>query len=234
MPGGNGGLAGGTVARAAPDGYTLFMAVDNNLTINPHIYPKLPYRPLVDFAPISIVTSAPLVLTARPSLEAKTVKDVIALAKAKPRELNMASSGPGSASHLAGEMFNSMAGTQMTHVPYRGTPQAMTDLIAGVVDLFLIGQSSAKAQTGHMKMLAITSAKRSPLMPDLPTMREGGVTDYELIGWFGLLAPVNTPSSVIETLSRAVKNVAVDPQFIAAMVPQGMTIIANALRRWPR
>ncbi len=228
MPGGNGGLAGGTVARAAPDGYTLFMAVDNNLTINPHIYPKLPYRPLVDFAPISIVTSAPLVLTARLSLEAQTIPELITLAKANPGKLNFASTGIGGTPHLGMEQFKTATNTQMTHVPYRGTPQAMTDLIAGVVDLFLIGQSSAKAQTGHMKMLAITSAKRSPLMPDLPTMREGGVTDYELIGWFGLLAPVNTPSSVIETLSRAVKNVAIDPQFIAAMVPQGMTIIANA------
>jgi tripartite-type tricarboxylate transporter receptor subunit TctC len=228
MPGANGGLAGGTVARAAPDGYTLFMAVDNNLTINPHIYPRLPYKPLVDFAPISIVTSAPLVLTARPTLEAQTIPELIALAKANPGKLNFASTGVGGTPHLGMEQFKLITRTQMTHVPYRGTPQAMTDLISGVVDLFLIGQSSAKAQVGRMKMLAITSAQRSPLMPDLATMREGGVTDYELIGWFGLLAPANTPPSIIETLSRAVKNAAVDPRFVAAMVPQGMTIIANA------
>jgi tripartite-type tricarboxylate transporter receptor subunit TctC len=225
LPGGNGGLAGGTVARAVPDGYTLFMAVDNNLTINPHIYPKLPYKPLVDFAPISIVTSAPLVLTARPSLEAQTIPELIALAKANPGKLNFASTGIGGTPHLGMEQFKLITKTQMTHVPYRGTPQAMTDLISGVVDLFLIGQSSAKAQTG--RMLAITSPERSPLMPDLPTMREGGVTDYELIGWFGLLAPANTPPSVVATLSRAVKSAAVDPRFVAAMVPQGMTIIAS-------
>jgi tripartite-type tricarboxylate transporter receptor subunit TctC len=228
MPGANGGLAGGTVARAAPDGYTLFMAVDNNLTINPHIYPRLPYKPLVDFAPISIVTSAPLVLTARPTLEAQTIPELIALAKANPGKLNFASTGIGGTPHLGMEQFKLATNTQMTHVPYRGTPQAMTDLIAGVVDLFLIGQSSAKAQAGHMKMLAITSAQRSPVMPDLPTMREGGVADYELIGWFGLLAPASTPPSVIETLSRAVKGAALDPRFIAATVPQGMTIIASA------
>ena len=183
---------------------------------------------MVDFAPISIVTTAPLVLTARPTLEAQTIPELIALAKANPGKLNFASTGIGGTPHLGMEQFKLITGTQMTHVPYRGTPQAMTDLISGVVDLFLIGQSSAKAQVGRMKILAITSAQRSPLMPDLPTMREGGVTDYELIGWFGLLAPANTPPSIIETLSRAVKSAAVDPRFVAAMVPQGMTIIANA------
>jgi tripartite-type tricarboxylate transporter receptor subunit TctC len=228
QPGGNGGLAGGLVARAAPDGYTLFMAVDNNLTLNPHIYPGLPYKPLTDFAPVSVVARSRLVLTARKSLEANTVPELIALAKADPGKLTYASTGVGGTPHVGMELFQLLTKTRMTHVPYRGTPQAMTDLISGVVDLFLIGQSSAKAQSGLIKNLAITSATRSPLMPDLPTMQESGVPGYELRGWFGMLAPAKTPQPVIDILSQAVKTAAADPRFVQALVPEGLEILANS------
>jgi tripartite-type tricarboxylate transporter receptor subunit TctC len=228
QPGGNGGLAGGLVARAVPDGYTLFMAVDNNLTLNPHIYPDLPYKPQIDFAPVSVLARSRLVLTARTTLEANTVPELIALAKADPGKLTYASTGVGGTPHVGMELFQMLTGTRMTHVPYRGTPQAMTDLISGVVDLFLIGQSSAKAQAGLIKNLAITSATRSPLMPDLPTMQESGVPGYELRGWFGMLAPAKTPQPVIDILSQAVKIAAADPRFVKALVPEGLEILANS------
>ena len=229
QPGGNGGVAGGQVARAAPDGHTLFMAVDNNLTVNPHIYPNLAYKPLTDFAPVSVVSRSPLVLTTSLSLKADTISELVALAKASPGKLNYASTGIGGQPHMGMELFKLMTKTQITHVPYRGTPQAMTDLIAGVVDLFLIGQSSAKAQVGgRMKMMVITSPKRSPLMPDLPTMEEAGVPGYELSAWFGLLAPAKTPQHVIDVLARAVKKAAADPKFVTALAPQGMEIIASS------
>jgi tripartite-type tricarboxylate transporter receptor subunit TctC len=178
--------AGGTIgadlaAHAPPDGYTLFLAGVASHGINPVLNPKLPYDPVKDFAPISLLASAPLIVVVHPSLPVKTLKDLIALAKAKPGALNFASNGSGGSSHMAGEMFNAMAGVKIVHVPYRGLAPALTDLLSGQVQIMF---SSAVAmlpqvKAGKLRGLATTGAKRPPAIPDLPTVAEAGLPGYE-------------------------------------------------------
>src|SRR5262249_54615420 len=196
--GANGGLAGGLVARAAPDGYTLFMAVDTNLGVNPNLYPSLPYDPFRDFAPISIIARLYLVLVASNSVPADSVRALLAHAKAYPGKLNYASIGLGTQSHLGMELFKMMTKTDITLVSYRGTAPAMTDVVGGTVDVMFTGPPSAKAMSegGKLKLLAVAAPRRLALMPDVPTMAEAGVPGYELNGWFGLLAPAKTPQPV--------------------------------------
>jgi tripartite-type tricarboxylate transporter receptor subunit TctC len=230
QPAGNGGIAAGQVARAAPDGYTLIMVVDSTLTVNPHLYRNLTYDPFNDFAPISAVTRLPLVMVVNPDIKAANVQELIALAKADPGKLTYASTGLGTQLHIGMELFKLMTKTDILHVPYRATTGAMTDLMGGRIDMVLIGQSSAKAQaeTGKLRMLAIASPTRTPLMPDLPTMEEAGVTGYEVSSWFGLLAPAKTPQPIIDRLAQEVKKASTDPKFIATLAPQGMQILATS------
>ena len=230
MPGANGGLAAGAVLRAPPDGYTLFFAVDSNLVINPSLYPNITYEPFRDFVPISIIAKLHMVLVANPKVQASSVKELIAFAKANPNKLNYASIGLGTAMHMGMELLKFETKTEINQVSYRGTAPAMTDVVAGVVDVMLTGPPSAKAMSegGKLKLLAVASPQRMPLMPDVPTMQEAGVPGYEMGSWFGLLAPARTPKPVIDRLSKEVRTVVANPAFRDRMTGQGLQVVGNS------
>jgi tripartite-type tricarboxylate transporter receptor subunit TctC len=230
QPGANGGLAAAQVARANPDGYTLFMAVDNNLVVNPHLYPNLAYDPFRDFVPIGVVAKVSMVLVASSKVQANNVVELIALAKASPGKLNYASIGLGTQAHLGMEMFKMMTQTDVTNVMYRGTAPAMTAVVAGEVDMMFTGPPSARAMSegGKLKLLAIAAPERSPLMPEVPTMTEAGVPGYELTGWFGLLAPAKTPKNVVDILSQELKKAVSDPRFSSRITAQGLDVAGNS------
>ena len=229
MQGGGGQIAAGAVARAEPDGTTLLMAVDNILVINPNLNP-VTYDPFRDFVPISVVAKLYMVLVANPKVEANTVRELIAYAKANPGKLNYASLGIGTQQHLGMEMLGKMTGMSMNNVSYRGTAPAMTDVVAGVVDMMLTGPPSAKAmsQGGKLKMLAVASPARMDLMPDVPTMSEAGVPGYEMGSWFGLLAPAKTPKAVVDRLSQEVHKAVADPKFVERMAIQGLEAASSS------
>src|SRR5438045_4660991 len=190
MPGANGSPGGGNVARALSDGYTLMLAVDSNLVINPSLYHTLTYDPFKDFAPISIIARLNMVLVANPKVSANSVKELIDYAKAYPNKLNYAEIGIGSAMHMGMEQFKFMTKTEINRVSYRGTAPAITDVVAGTVDLMFTGPPSAKSMSegGKLKLLAVASAERIALLPDVPTVAEAGVPRSTLPGWFGLVA----------------------------------------------
>jgi tripartite-type tricarboxylate transporter receptor subunit TctC len=230
QPAGNGSVAAGQFAKATPDGHTLMMVVDSTVTINPHLYRNLSYDPFRDFAPVSVVTRLPLVLVSHPAVQAHDLRELIAFAKANPGKLNYASTGVGTQLHIGMEMFKLMTRTDIVHVPYRATTSAMADLMGGRIDLVLIGLSSAKAQveTGKLRAYAIAAPQRSSLMPEVPSADEAGLPGYEVRSWFGMFAPARTPPSVIDRLSREIKQASTDPKFVAALTPQGMQIIASS------
>jgi tripartite-type tricarboxylate transporter receptor subunit TctC len=207
MPGANGSLAGGNVARSQPDGYTLMLAVDSNLVINPSLYHTLTYDPFKDFAPIAIIARLNMVLVANPKIPANSVKELIAYAKANPNKLNYAEIGIGSAMHMGMEQFKFMTKTEINRVSYRGTAPAISDVVAGNVDLMFTGPPSAKAMSegGKLKVLAVASPERIALLPDVPTVAEAGVPGYTMASWFGLLAPAKTSKSIVERLSTETK-----------------------------
>jgi tripartite-type tricarboxylate transporter receptor subunit TctC len=228
-PGANGGLAAADVARSKPDGYTLLVAVDTNLVVNPSLYPDLPYDPFRDFAPISVLARLPLVLVANPQVQANNVRELIAYAKANSGKLNYASIGLGTQQHLGMELFKLMTKTDINQVEYRGTAAAMTDVIAGNVDIMFTGTPSAKAMSegGKLKLLAVTGKTRTPLLPDVPTVEESGVPGFTLNGWFGVLAPARTPRPVLDRLTSEVRKAATDPRFIQTMNVQGLDVIGS-------
>src|SRR4051812_42273588 len=229
MPGANGSLAGAAVARATPDGYTLMLAVDSNLVINPSLYNNLNYDPFRDFVPISIIAKLHMVLVANPKVEATSVRDLIAYAKAHPNKLNYAGIGIGSAMHMGMELFKFETKTEINHVSYRGTAPAMTDVVAGVVDVMFTGPPSAKSMSegGKLKLLAVASPQRMPSMPDIPTVSESGVPGYEMGSWFGLLAPAKTPKEIVDRLSREVNKAVNDARFSGRMTAQGLQVVGG-------
>ena len=205
--GGAGGNIGAeAVAKSPADGYTLLVATTAH-AINRTLFKDLAYDLRKDFAPISQLTAGPLVIVAHPSLPAKNVQELVALAKAKPGELTFASSGNGQSTHLAAELFDTMAGVKMRHIPYKGSAPALTDVMGGQVSLFFdtMLSSMPHVKSGKLKALAVTSAARSPAAPDLPTVAESGLPGYEAIAWNGLLAPAGTPKAVIAKLSTELK-----------------------------
>ncbi|MFZ2068846.1 MAG: tripartite tricarboxylate transporter substrate binding protein [Xanthobacteraceae bacterium] len=228
-PGANGGLAAGDVVRAAPDGYTLFMAVDTNLVVNPTLYHDLPYEPFRDFAPISVLAKTELVLVANPKVSANNVRELIAYARANTGKLNYASIGLGTQAHLGMELFKLMTKTQITRIDYRGTAPAMTDVIAGRSDIMITGPPSAKAMSegGKLKLLAVTGRQRHPLMPDVPTIDESGVPGYDVTGWFGILAPARTPKAVLDRLTAEVHKAVADQQFREKLINVGLDVVGN-------
>jgi tripartite-type tricarboxylate transporter receptor subunit TctC len=206
----NRGGAGGNIgaelaARTAPDGYTIMLGTNTHV-INMSLYAKLGYDIQRDFAPIALATSAPMVLIIHPSLPAKTVKEFIALAKAHPNKLNYATGGSGSSAHVIVELFKSMAGVQLTHVPYKGVAQATTDLIAGQVQMSFNSTSTALAhmQAGRVRALAISTAARSAAAPGLPTVAESGLPGFDASIWQGIFAPARTPNEIITRLNREI------------------------------
>jgi tripartite-type tricarboxylate transporter receptor subunit TctC len=220
--GAGGNIGAEAVARAPADGYTLLVATTAH-AINPSLFKQLGYDLQKDFAPVSQLTGGPLVIVANPSLPAKDVRELIALAKAKPGALNFASSGNGQSTHLSAELFSSMAGIKMNHVPYKGSAPALTDVIAGQADLMFDTMLSAMPQvkTGKLKALAVTSAARSPAAPDLPTVAESGLPGYEAIAWNGLLAPAGTPKDVVATLNAELKRTLELPEIRERFAAQG-------------
>jgi len=193
------------VAKAAPDGYTLLLAI-NNHAINASLYRKLPYDPIQDFAPISLLITAPHILVVHPSLPVKSVQDLIRLARAKPGQINYASAGNGTSAHFAAELFKLNAKVQMTHIPYKSLSGAVTDVVSGAVQVMFPSPLTALGQmkAGRLKGLAVTTARRSQTMPELPTIQESGVPGYEFSTWYGLLAPRATPDALITRLNQAV------------------------------
>ena len=230
VPGANGGLAAGQVARSMPDGYTLFMAVDTNIVVNPNLYPNLAYDPFRDFTPISVLAKVPLVLVAHPKVPANNVRELIELAKANPGKLNYASIGLGTQSHLGMELFKMITHTDINQVSYRGTAPAMTDVVAGQVDIMFTGPPSAKAMSadGKLKILAVGSKQRLGWMPDVPTVDEAGVPGYELTGWFGMVAPAKTPAPVLGRLTQEVRKAVADARFNERITVQGLEVVGGS------
>ncbi|QOL48973.1 Bug family tripartite tricarboxylate transporter substrate binding protein [Massilia litorea] len=201
-PGAGGAIGSGIVARAAPDGHTMLI-VSVGHAVNPSIYPKLQYDATRDFEPVSLVGIVPNLLVAHPSVKANNVKELVALAKARPGKLTYASAGNGTTVHLAAELFNSMAGVDIVHVPYKGSAPAVTDLMGGQVDIMFDSLSSAKpyVESGRLKALAVTTAKRSSVFPNVPTISESGLPGYELSGWYAVFVPARTPKPIVDRLN---------------------------------
>lgn len=204
-PGASGMIGSEIVAKSPPDGYTLLMAFTSHVT-NPSLQPKLPYDTLNDFAPVTMVAGVPSVLLVHPSLPVRSVRELIAFAKARPGELDYASSGTGTATHLAALLFSSMTGVIMEHVPYRGGAPALYELLGGQVTLMFGNMASGMPhiRSGGLRALAVTSAKRSPTLPGLPTMAEAGLPGFEAMAWFALLAPARTSGTIINKLNAEV------------------------------
>jgi tripartite-type tricarboxylate transporter receptor subunit TctC len=205
----------GTVAaaKAAPDGYTLLAGLNANMAVNPSMFANLPYDPIRDFTPVAMLADYPFLVVVNNDLPAKSIKDLIALAKSKPGQINYASAGNGTGQHLSMELFKMMTNTNLEHVSYRGAQPAYLDVISGRVPVFFDNMSSAMtlAKGGKVRALAITSAKRSTLMPDVPTVAESGVPGFEYHTWFGLWAPKNTPRPIVEKLHAGVRKALSDP-----------------------
>ncbi len=229
----NRGGAGGNIgveaaARAAPDGYTL-LTIAAGQAINPALYPKLNYNLEKDFEPIGLMAFAPLILVVHPSLPVRSVRELIEFAKARPGKLYYASSGNGSSPHLAAEMFKAQAGVNIVHVPYKGSPQAVTDLIAGEVSLVLLAPSSVMPhiKSGRLRALAVCSRQRSVTAPDLPTMAEAGLPGFEAGTWTALLAPEGTSPDIISRLNRELANIVRAPDVRDRLAAQGFDALTG-------
>lgn len=222
--GASGAIGTEAVAHADADGYTLGLANTSTLTITPTILAKAPYDPIRDFAPISMIGASPFVLAAYSGLSAHTVKDVIALAKAKPGRLTFAEAGPGTLANLAGLLFNKMAGVKLTPVSYRGSEQEVLDVIEGRVDMQFgtIPPTLALIRQGKLRAIAVTGATRSPALPDVPTIAESGLPGYESVLWQGIYAPAATPKPIVARLNTEVNAVLRDPDVIAALGKLGV------------
>lgn len=228
-PGAGTMIGGEVVARSAPDGYTLLMGI-STLAINPAMYRKVPYDALKDFAPISQAVSLPNILVTHPSLPVKAVKELIAFAKTRPGQINFASAGVGTNPHLSMELFLSMAGVKMIHVPYKGSGQGVIDLIAGHVSVMtpsiLTGLPHIKA--GRLRGLGVTSARRAAGAPEIPTIAEAGVPGYEAVQWFGILAPAGTPRAIIERVNREAVRVLQTPDVRERLVADGADPVGSS------
>ena len=228
---GSGGIVGTEiVAKAAPDGHTLLMGTIGNIAISPALYRKLSYDPVRDFAPVTQLASAAYMLLVQPSLAAKSVKDLAALAKAKPGALNFGSAGSGTGSHLAAELFKSVARIDLVHVPYKGGGPALTDLIAGQLQLVFNGIPSSMPhhRSGRVRALAVTTPARSAAAPELPTMTEAGFAGAEATSWTGILVPSGTPVSVITTLNAAFVKALRFPDVTARLVADGAIAVGSS------
>ena len=229
-PGAGGNIGGAEVARANPDGYTIFMTTSGIQAINPALYAKMPFDPNKDLAPISALVSLNNVLVLHPSVKANSVSEVIALAKAQPGAINYASSGSGTSIHMSGEMFKSLTNVNMTHIPYKGSAPALNDLLGGQVMMMFDNIPSAipHIKSGKLRALATTGAKRDPLLPDLPTLAEAGVTGYESGVWFGLAVPANTPRDVVMKLNAEANKGTKSPEFVKRMTELGYIIMGTS------
>lgn len=229
-PGAGGNIGGAEVSRANPDGYTIFMTTSGIQAINPALYAKMPFDPNKDLTPVTALVSLNNVLVLHPSVKANSVAEVIALAKSQPGAMNYASSGSGTSIHMSGEMFKSLTNVNITHIPYKGSAPAVTDLLGGQVMMMFDNIPSAipHIKSGKLRALATTGAKRDPLLPDLPTMAEAGVAGYESGVWFGLSVPANTPREVIMKLNAEANKGTKSPEFVKRMTDLGYIIMGTS------
>ena len=226
-----GGTVIGTdlVAKSPPDGYTL-LVVPAPFTINPSLLPKLPYDTLADFTPITLINTTPLVVVVNPSVPARTVKELLALARANPGKLNFGSSGTGGSNHLAGELFGAMGNVKMVHIPYKGNAPALTDLVGGHVDVLFNGLTSAIAliKAGKIRAIAITSTRRSDVLPDLPTVDEAGLKGYEAGAWNGLAGPARTPREIVQKVQSDVARTLGAPELRERLRAEGSDPVGSS------
>jgi len=229
--GGAGGELGATLAAgAAADGYTLFLGSLGNLAHNPALKPKLPYDPVKDFAPISLLATSAFILAVHPALPAKSVKELVALAQARPGKLNYASAGPGSSLHMTAELFKHATKTDIVHVAYKGTGPAITELIAGQTQLIFSTMPPAlpHVKAGRLRALGVTSAKRAAVAAEVPTIAESGVTGFDVSNWQGILAPAKTPAAIVQKLNRDVLAALKLPGMNEALAAQGLESAGGA------
>jgi tripartite-type tricarboxylate transporter receptor subunit TctC len=227
-PGASAAVGTDMLAKSAPDGYTLMMAYTAHAT-NPYFNPNLPYDTDKDFAAVALVGYIPLVLVVNPSVPANSVKELIALAKAKPGQLSFASGGAGAGAHLSGELFRYLADVDVTHIPYKGNAPALVDLLGGQVTMMFdtVNTSMPHVKSGKLKLLATTTPKRSSLAPDTPTMIEEGLTGFDVSAWYALLAPAKTPREVIARLNAEVNKALADPEMKARFAAQGVEFMSG-------
>lgn len=246
-PGAGGSIGAEFVARSAPDGHTLLLANTGTMVINPALYSKLPYDTLRDFAPVARTAQQPLALIVNPEVPARSLQEFVALAKAQPGRLNYASAGNGGISHLVPEMFKRATGIFMVHLPYRGSAPAFTDLMAGQAQFMAesVPQAAQYHKQGKVRALAVTSRARNAALPDIPTVIEQGFPGFEVVGFYGVLAPAGTPKDVVAKLSDGFRRVMENPELRAKMVSQGAdpaflpadefaAFLAAEMPRWAR
>ena len=228
-PGAGGNIGGAEAARAAPDGYTIFMTTSGISAINPALYSKMPFDPNKDLAPVSALVSLNNVLVVHPSVAAKSVTEIIAMAKAQPGKMTYASSGSGTSIHMSGEMFKHLAKVDILHIPYKGSSPALTDMLGGQVMMMFDNIPSAlpHIKSGKLRALATTGAKRDATLPDLPTIAEAGVPGYESGVWFGLLVPAGTPRDIVAKLNAEAVKGTKSPDFVKRMTDLGYNIIGS-------
>jgi tripartite-type tricarboxylate transporter receptor subunit TctC len=231
-PGAGGNIAAEIAAKSAPDGTTWLLGNNSILATNQSLYRKLGYDPVKDFAPVALVALQPNILVVNPGVPANSVKELIALAKAKPGQLNYASSGSGAAAHLAGELFKAMTGVDMVHIPYKGAQPALTDVISGQAQLMFATSASVipYIKAGRLRALAVTTARRSATVPELPTLSEAGVPGFEAITWHGVVVPSATPAPLIERLNRDIVDVLRMPDLRERLESLGAELAAGTPR----
>jgi len=228
-PGGNGNIGMEVVAQSRPDGHTLVLGYIANLAIFPSLPVKLPYDPVKDYAPVTQVASSPNVLTAHPSVPAKSLRELVALVKAKPGQVSFASTGVASVGHLTGELLNNLAGMKMVHVPYKGGGQAIIDLLGGHVQVMFSGFSAVMPhiKSGKVRPLAVTGPQRSPALPDVPTLAEQGFSGVEATAWYGVLAPAGTPRPIVARLHDEVVKILRVPDVVQKLDALGFEIVGS-------
>jgi tripartite-type tricarboxylate transporter receptor subunit TctC len=229
-PGAGGVLGTEVAARSAPDGYTLFMANNSTHGSNPAVYAKLPYDAVNDFAPVSFVASVPYVLVVDPSLPVKTVQEFIALAKSRPGKMNYASAGNGSTHHFCGELLKAMTGIDILHIPYKGSGPGIAGLLGGEVSMMFsnVADIGPQIRAGKVRALAVTVPRRASMLPDVPTMPEAGLADFEITSWFGLLVPAGTPSPVVGRLNAETVKVLNRTDVKATLAAQGLEVLPGS------
>lgn len=229
-PGAGGGVGATQTAKAAPDGYTIMGGTISTHAINASLYKTLPYDPVKDFVPITLIARVPNLLVVNPDVPAKSVKELIALLKANPGKYTFASSGNGTSQHLSGELFKSMAGVDMQHIPYKGSPPALQDVVGGQVTMTFDNITTAwpLAKAGKLRALAVTTAKRSPIAPDVPTLAESGLAGYEVGSWQGVFAPAGTPPDVVKRLNTEIVKIINMPDVRAKLEALGAEPVGNS------